>query len=44
MEMMMNCDGMMGSPIMMIGMGVFWIGLLILLTLGIFALVKYLKS
>lgn len=29
---------------MMIGMGVFWIGLLILVTLGIFALVKYLKS
>jgi hypothetical protein len=28
----------------MIGMGVFWIGLIGLIILGIFALVKYLKS
>ena len=28
----------------MIGMGVFWIGLIGLIILGIFALMKYLKS
>lgn len=32
------------NPMMMLAMGVVWIGLLGLITLGIFALIKYLKS
>jgi len=42
--MTMTCDGMMQNPMMMLAMGVVWIGLLGLITLGIFALIKYLKS
>ena len=43
-KMMMNYDGVMQNPVMMLAVGVVWIGLLGLITLGIFALIKYLKS
>ncbi|GEM_PF-3121075 len=43
-KMMMNCDGVMQNPVMMPAVGVVWIGLLGLITLGIFAFIKYLKS
>lgn len=41
---MMNCDGMMGGGMMMLGMGVIWLLIIIALALGIAALVKYLRS
>jgi hypothetical protein len=41
---MMNCDGMMQNPMMMIAMGVIWLALLGLIVLGNFALIKYLKT
>jgi hypothetical protein len=37
-EITMICDGMMQNPVMMLAMGVVWIGLLGLMMLGIFAL------
>ena len=43
-EVVMNCDGMMQSPMMMIGMGLIWLALLGLAVLGIFALIKYLRT
>ncbi len=42
--MMEGCPMMQGSGMMMIGMGLIWLLVMVVLALGVAALVKYLRS